>query len=538
MLLAGVIAAAGCGSAGSSSTAPSTSTTTTPTTPVATRIISLTASSLCTAAVGSNAIGTLTIANLGDSTLTWTGLSTGGAEFTVSATSGTIKAGEHTKVTVTFTPTSVKAFTGTLTVTSDATSGTATAAISATGTANTGAASPGSLDTTFGTAGKYPSTLYGTSMFGPSVAISPDCHVVVAGKHYNGADDDYALLRLASTGSVDYSVTTSFSDAKNENAKAVLVLPDERIMMAGEGNTSGTYAQHGVTRMLSNGTLDTAFGKSGKVSIDFGRLSHAHGLARQPDGKVLVVGDSYGGAGNLNGSLALARLNVDGSLDSSFGTVGLVQVSLGVSTNGHSVVVSPDGSVTVGGYVENATNGGSPCFIARFTSAGKTDTTFGTAGVTLVSLSNDYSHYCHSLVQQADGKFVLGGSVVRSSTSSDFLMSRFTTSGQLDTTFDSDGIVTTAFTSSSEASAALLQPDGKIVLGGYSAGKFALARYTTTGALDTGFATAGKTVFAFALGLNEQIKSLALQPDGKIVAVGYSVDREQFKLAVARLIGR
>ena len=188
--------------------------------------------------------------------------------------------------------------------------------------ATAGAAS-GDLDPGFASGGKYLSTLYGISMFGPSVAVQPGGRIVVAGKHFNGSDDDFAMLALTANGAFEGSAITAFSSGKDEDAKSVVLLPDGRMLIGGEGN-AGTYAQHGVVRFLANGSLDGTFGSGGKVSVDFGRLSHIHGMALQRDGKLVVVGDSYGGANS--GRLAMAMLNGNGSLDTSFGAAGRVQV--------------------------------------------------------------------------------------------------------------------------------------------------------------------------------------------------------------------
>jgi uncharacterized delta-60 repeat protein len=393
---------------------------------------------------------------------------------------------------------------------------------------------PGTLDPSFATGGKYVSSFSGTSMFGPDVAIAPDGKIVVAGKHFNGADDDFALLTLSATGTVERSAAIAFSSGKNEDAKAVLALGDGRVVIGGEGN-AGSYAQHGLMRFLANGSLDTTFGTGGKVSIDFGRLSHLHGMVEQLDGKVVIVGDSYGGPNTTK--LAMARINVNGSLDTTFGSAGLVQVTYGDTTNGHAVVIDAEGKLTVGGYLENATRSpSSACFVARFTTAGVPDTSFGTNGSTVVQIGgNAFDNYCQHLVMQTDGKTVIAGSIVRLG-AGDFAMARFTTTGQLDPSFDGDGIVTTAFTGGSEAAPVLLQPDGKLVLGGQAAGRFALARYTSSGTLDPTFGQAGTVTFPFGPGVDDQIKSLALQPDGKIVAAGFSRAGGVFTLAVVRLL--
>ena len=303
-------------------------------------------------------------------------------------------------------------------------------------------AAPGDLDPGFASGGRYLSTLYGTSMFGPSVAVQPGGRILVAGKHFNGSDDDFALLALTAAGGFEGSVIVPFTGGKNENAKSILLLGDGRIVMGGEGN-AGTYAQHGVVRLLANGSLDGAFGVGGRVSIDFGRLSHLHGMARQTDGKLVVVGDSY--SGSNTGRVAIARLNVNGSLDASFGTAGRVDASYGESSNGHAVVIGTDDRITIGGYVENATNGlASACFVARFSASGQTDTGFGSGGSTVATLGSGNTNYCHQLVMQTDGKVVMAGGSLRNGVG-DFVMARYTTTGALDASFGSGGVVSTEF---------------------------------------------------------------------------------------------
>ncbi len=374
-------------------------------------------------------------------------------------------------------------------------------------------------------------------MFGPSVAVQPNGVIVAAGKHFTGLDDDFAVLRLNPSGGLDSMNTAAFASNKNEDAKSVVVLPDGRFLVGGEGN-AGDYAQHGVIRFMADGTVDDSFGNDGRASVDFGRLSHIHAMALQADGKLVVVGESYGGTNSAR--LAMARLKTDGTLDTTFGTAGLVQTSYGETTSTHAVVIAPDGSITVGGYVGESINGdASACFVARYRATGTADTSFGSNGVTIVAVGSGHKNYCHSLARQDDGIVVLAGSIVRNRIG-DFMMMRFTTSGGLDPSFDGDGIVSTTFPGrapiSSEANAVLLLPDGKLVLGGQADGQFALARYFSSGALDPAFGTGGLMSFAFGRGVDDQIKSLALQPDGKIVAAGFTRDGSHFNLAVARLL--
>ncbi len=89
-------------------------------------------------------------------------------------------------------------------------------------------ATSGDLDTTFATGGKYLAAFYGTSMFGPSVAVRPDGRIIVAGKNFNGADDDFATLRLNAAGTLEGTIITAFSSGKDEDAKSVVLLDDRQ----------------------------------------------------------------------------------------------------------------------------------------------------------------------------------------------------------------------------------------------------------------------------------------------------------------------
>src|SRR5437879_2833710 len=95
------------------------------------------------------------------------------------------------------------------------------------------------------------------------------------------------------------------------------------------------------------GTLDTTFAGAGGIAIDFGRPSHVHGMALQADGKLVVAGEAYSG-GELN-AYAIARLDVNGALDPTFGTLGRVEQAFGDASNAHAVAIAADGSILVGG---------------------------------------------------------------------------------------------------------------------------------------------------------------------------------------------
>ncbi len=199
-----------------------------------------------------------------------------------------------------------------------------------------------------------------------------------------------------------------------------------------------------------------------------------------------------------------------GELDSTFGAGGIVTIPEGVEAA--AVALQPDGKIVAAG--------GRPGFvIARYNSNGSLDSSFASEGVATISSFNR----ANALALQPNGKIVAVGSSYNGSQWV-FALARFNPSGLLDPDFGSDGKVTTAIGSSAlvEARAVALQPNGKIVAGGYSdAGDsvFTLVRYQADGSLDTDFGTGGIVTTPSFFG---SANGVAVQSDGKIVAAGWS----------------
>lgn len=400
-------------------------------------------------------------------------------------------------------------------------------------------AASGDLDSAFGSSGKVISAYGGISAFGPAVLVQPDGKIVTAGKHYNGADDDFIVLRYLENGTLDASFGTSGAviiifSGLDDNAKAVALQSDGKILVGGEGHAA-TYGQHALTRLTRDGVIDAGFGANGKVTTDFGRPSHLHSIALQSDGKIIAVGESY--TSESGGSFAAARYLSNGALDASFGKAGKFEQNFGSSNNAHAVSLQSDGKILIGGYDTNTATGKEEFLLTRFLSNGVVDTTFGNGGSGSVAIGTG-KNYSHLLLLQNDGKVILAGGAMTGN-ASDFALVRFNSDGSLDTGFGSKGIVTTEFTSSGapsseESAAGVLQPDGKILLGGYSNHQFALVRYLSNGTLDTSFGSGGKVTAKIGAGGDDFIKSVALQANGKIVAAGYSKNAGVYNLALAR----
>jgi len=272
-------------------------------------------------------------------------------------------------------------------------------------------------------------------------------------------------------------------------------------------------------------------------------MTTAHGVAVQPDGKLVAVGVAKT---SRSGDFALARYNTNGSLDATFGTGGKVTTDFnGNDDAANAVVLQPDGKIVVAGEAKTSRN--QDFALARYNANGSLDPTFGTGGkVTTDFAGNDDAAF--ALVLQPDGKLVAAGEA-KTSRNQDFALARYNANGSLDPTFGTGGKVTTDFNGDDDAAHGLvLQPDGKLVAAGVAktsrSGDFALARYNANGSLDPTFGTGGKVTTDFN-GDDDAAFAVARQTDGKIVAAGgakvgrsrsdYSGSNEDF--ALARYLG-
>lgn len=280
------------------------------------------------------------------------------------------------------------------------------------------------------------------------------------------------------------------------------------------------------------GDLDPTFGNGGIVTTTIGgNYQWGLGIALQPDDKIVVVGEH--GVDNLI-SFAVLRYTVTGTLDSTFNNSGFITTAIGTHYNSAwSVAVQPDGKIVVVGPSQTGVFPGDDVFsVVRYTVTGTYDSTFNGTGIVTTHVNSRHNDdEAYSVALQPDGKIVVAGhSGENKEASRDFAVVRYTPTGTLDSTFTHTGIVTTPISAcDDEGRAVAIQPDGKIVVAGNSGCKddnnanFAVVRYTITGALDSSFSNTGIVTTPIGNG-NDYAFSVALQPDGKIVAAGHSSD--------------
>ena len=318
------------------------------------------------------------------------------------------------------------------------------------------------------------------------------------------------------------SVVTTAVGSTSDVARAVAIQSDGKIVVAGYSH-NGADNDFAVVRYTADGVLDTGFGttSSGIVITDIGsNPDAAHSVAIQSDGKIVAAGSSSDGTDH---DFAVVRYTAAGALDTSFGTGGKVTTAVGSNPDiALAVAIQSDGKIVAAGYSNNGTD--NDFAVVRYTAAGALDTGFGTSGIASTTIGS-YNDQARAVAIQSDGKVVAAGSSSNGS-NDDFAVARYNANGSLDTSFDSDGYITTAIGSSNDvANAVAIQTDGKIVTAGYSNNgsddDFALARYTTAGALDTTFSDDGKVTTGIGAGA-ERANAVAMRADGAILAAGYS----------------
>jgi uncharacterized delta-60 repeat protein len=393
-------------------------------------------------------------------------------------------------------------------------------------------AQAGSLDPTFGTGGIVTTPNTGTAV---AMAIQSDGKILVAGSVSLGGGA-LRLARYNTNGSLDSAFGSGGIVSNNDGPAFGMALQSDGKIVVG---AIGTEESLNVLRFDSNGSLDATFGTDGTASFtQFGLFftPTAGGVVVQANGDIVVAANPA-----FSGSVLL-RLLTNGQLDSSFGTGG----AAGLLFNPQTLVLLSSGKF----LVVNGGPSGICCSLlsassvstTRYNSSGSLDTTFGVNG------QAPTQGLTSAIVPLSNGKIVMAGALFTAAPAvggiapQGFALVRDTSDGTIDGSFGTRGGVVTPFPENaySAALAVAVQSSGDVVAAGETAANspafgpepasFALARYTSTGQLDTTFGTGGLVTTAF--GTNTAfVSALAIQSDSKIVAVGSSGTGNGFTLA-------
>ena len=408
----------------------------------------------------------------------------------------------------------------------------------------------GDLDPTFGAGGKVTTFVGSSNSYANAVAVQSDGKIVVA-----GSPD---LVRYNSDGSLDTTFGTNgiVTNSGLAGGSDLAIQPDGKILVI--GGSGGLHDNIKVARFNGNGSPDTTFGTNG-IAMPYyigpeceNCSASGHSIALGPGGKILAAGDvSYG---NYIDYL-LVSLNKDGSEDSAYSQ------HAGQFDDLTAMAIQPDGKIILAGNAEPNDFSRYCCdslaferdYYATDPSDGlEPDPSFGTNGVVIPSFGN-VGFIDYSAAIQSNGKIVAvgeydcqTGNTGCTANGYKFSLARFNNDGSLDTTFGTSGLSITNFRDlsdltvpdiylSGDAKHLAIQPDGKIVVAGdTSDSHFFLARFNSNGSLDTTFGNAGEITTAF--GTSDDVCSIALQSDGKILAAGSTSNGTNTGIALARYL--
>lgn len=397
-------------------------------------------------------------------------------------------------------------------------------------TARTASAAPGDLDPGFDGDGKV------TTNLGPSYSqeyvhkllLQPDGKIVAVGYIGDPVNPNFALTRYHAGGSLDATfgnggiVISDFTGRKDVAYDAALQ-PDGKIVVVGDSRASQSpLSDFIVARYNSNGTLDTSFGSGGHVITELGGLDRARALVLQPDGKIVVGG----GAGNTTqphpgGNFALVRYHTNGDIDTSFGSNGIINTNLGGNDLVNGLALQPDGKLIAAGH-SAFENESERAALARYTAGGELDPSFSNGGEgSAVAQFFGFKN----IILTPDNKILL---------SSGFTVLRLTNNGvgdgNIDYSFGTNGVASNSFPGAFAQGAGniVLHTDGKIYAGGYFGTgintqdefDFALVRFNGDGSTDTTFGNGNGRASADFNGFADLGHTMLVQPDGLIVIAG------------------
>jgi uncharacterized delta-60 repeat protein len=361
---------------------------------------------------------------------------------------------------------------------------------------------PGSLDMTFGNNGIVTTSIDPVLNVGTGMVFTSSNKIILEG--YSGYTD---AIRYKNNGTVDstFAVNGIATNTSSNFGADIIQQSDGKLVIT--GGVSGFGKINFFTyRYLPDGSIDPSFAQNGVSTFSITDGSdNARKLALQSDGKIVVAGEASGGTSN---GLILVRYLPNGTLDNTFGNNGIVILAIGnpTSLTCEALAIQQDGKILVGGRDNNF-------LLIRYNSDGTLDMPFGVNGVVTNTAGSG-----KSIAVLSDGKILMAGGP-------NSTLLRFNSNGSIDNTFGNNGIAIN--TPSLRTEVMTIQPDNKIVIagwiGGPGVGTVAVTRYNTDGSIDNSFGNNGLVMTDINPGLDIP-HTILLQPDGKILVGGESND--------------
>ncbi len=386
-------------------------------------------------------------------------------------------------------------------------------------------AATGDLDKSFGTQGVVTASLSDYTDHIQQLAVQPDGNIValVTRSGMLLPEPETLLMRYLPNGALDMGFADNGS-LKIPSQVGLLYVSglalqaDGKMLVAGYENQAYLDFFAHLSRYNPDGTPDASFGNAGRIVPPTSDMV-IFDVAVQEDGRILITG--Y----NLNYELIVARYLTDGTPDTSFGTQGIATAKWGAGTYGGDLAIQPDGAIIVVGEMEDD-NWLHLIMTTRFSATGQLDTGFGSDGMALIRPRNDsWWDSASSIALQPDGGIVVtGASTPSSSEISNIVFARLDANGRLDQSFGNKGFrIIPGSSEISFISDGLVQPDGRIFGGGGDGGQYSKMfgiRLNGNGFADTSFSGDGRV--KRKIGSRAFANAVAVQPDGKLVLGGYT----------------
>ncbi len=388
------------------------------------------------------------------------------------------------------------------------------------------------LDVTFGNGGKVVTAINDTSTAN-DIAIQPDGKIIVGGSSIIGGRESFTLVRYNIDGSLDNTfgsggkVITKLGSISR--IYSIAIQQDGKIVAGGPSNYS-TGGGFTVIRYKIDGSIDSLFGNNGMASaIMSNGLGELKKVLIKADGKILTAGRVV--LFTFEEMPVIVQYNTNGSLDSSFGVNGKFGGYVDDVGRITDMALAKDGKIFAAGILNNSGYVGDFALL-RFLENGRLDNSFGANGVVKTDFYNSTDE-ANSIAIQANGAIVLAGYV-----GGKFALARYVANGSLDTSFGSGGkVVTSIYNMTAIATDLIVEPGGKLIVSGYTykiPENFVVTRYYTNGNLDSTFGNNGIDTTDFA-GFRDQAFASALQADGKIVLAGQAgSSNNKYSIALAR----
>ncbi len=399
--------------------------------------------------------------------------------------------------------------------------------------------SPGTIDTTFGPDGGSGRVTSMHEVPTHMMTRQPDGHIVLAGALGAEGSRNFAAIRFDDDGNPDALFGDAgkaiYDWGGDEYPYDIVAQPDGRLVTCGFQNSATSQAML-YARWMADGKVDTSFGTAGKVAFAPATYSICYGLMLQSDGKLVGSGGLFNGT---DYNFTLTRVLPAGGLDTDFGAAknGFSQIDTGTHEYAFASVADAQGRLVVTG--ERYNGAGYDIMSARFAANGTIDTSFGADGKGFINQLSGGSENAFGwhLALQPDGKILIGGAAPAASTR-DFALVRTSDTGQLDPTFGTQG-KTQVNVGVDRMWRIRLDSKGRIVFVGVAdsgaATRGVAGRLLPDGSIDASFGNNGVVLFDFSAGNADYAYGLEIVADDKILVSGYSVEASKFVPWVVRL---